>query len=193
MLLITTMSLSIVYSPEFIASLKARDHHAFAKLYEDTVDMFYRYLKVHYHLDETTIQDIISQSYLKLRNSLDTITTHQHIHSYLWTILKNTTYDTFKKHKEVSFSQLEGDGGTFLEETLEDTDSCVQDLFEQSFQSDRIKNAMEDLDEIYKDVLFCKYILEYSHKEIADHLSISEENVRQRLSRWLVKLRKLLQ
>ena len=103
------MSLPIAYSPEFIASLKARDHHVFAKLYEDTVDMFYRYLKVHYHLDETTIQDIISQSYLKLWNSLDSITTHQHIHSYIRTILKNTTYDTFKKHKEISFSQLEGD------------------------------------------------------------------------------------
>ncbi|MBP7007499.1 sigma-70 family RNA polymerase sigma factor [Patescibacteria group bacterium] len=59
----------------------------------------------------------------------------------------------------------------------------MQDLFEQTFQSDRIYVAMQKLDEMYKDVIFCKYIQEYSHKEIAEYLQISEENVRQRLSR----------
>ncbi len=185
------MSLT-TYSSEFILSLKAHDEQSFAKLYEDTIDVFYRYLKAHYSLEEDTIQDICSQTYLKLWNNIDKIKDGQQIHSYIRTILKHTTYDFFKKQKEVSFSQLDYDNkdGSF-EEWLEDNQT-IQDLFEQTFQSDRIYVAMQKLDEMYKDVIFCKYIQEYSHKEIAEYLQISEENVRQRLSRWLAKLKKLL-
>lgn len=110
------MSLT-TYSLEFILSLKAHDEQSFAKLYEDTIDVFYRYLKAHYSLEEDTIQDICSQTYLKLWNNIDKIKDGQQIHSYIRTILKHTTYDFFKKQKEVSFSQLDYDNkdGSFEE------------------------------------------------------------------------------
>ena len=60
----------ILYTPQFLESLQSKNETAFTKLYQDTVDMFYRYIKSHYMIPEPIIQDILSETYIKIRNSL---------------------------------------------------------------------------------------------------------------------------
>lgn len=180
------------YSEEFTSQLLKKNELSFAKFYQDTVDMFYRYVKSNYNLPEHAVQDILSEMYIKFRNSLDRLSPLQNIQSYCWTILKNTTLDSIKKNKEISFSELSSDEeGTSFEEGLEDS-SSLHTLFNTSFESERIQEAIYSLDEKYKDVLFLKYIQGLENNEIAEHLWIQEDNVRQRIARWLQKLRSLL-
>lgn len=180
-------------SKEFVYQLLQRNENAFTKFYEDTVDIFFRYLKSQYNLDEQSAQDILSETYVKFWNSIDGLKINQNIQSYCWTILRNCTIDYFKKNKEIQFSNLETDSEDNNFEQNIESEENIKDLFELQFQSEQIQKAIESLDIMYKDVIFLKYIQELSNNEIAQFLGIQEDNVRQRLSRWLAKLRKLLE
>ncbi len=184
------------YSEQFLQSLIKRDETAFQKLYEHTVDSFYRFLKSYYQIDEATIQDILSDTFLKIRNSIENLKTHHNVTSYLRTILRNTTKDYFKKTKEIAFSELDyawADDDTLrFEDNLADP-TDIAELFHIQFQSEQIVKALGSLDAKYKEVLFLKYIEWYDNEDIARTFDISEDNVRQRLSRGLSKLRDLLQ
>jgi DNA-directed RNA polymerase specialized sigma24 family protein len=97
------------------------------------VDRFYRYIKNNFQFQETQIQDILSESYIKIRNSLDRMQSHQNIQSYCRSIVRNCCLDGISKHKEISFSELDQDDELSFEETLADP-SNLQDLLEESFQ-----------------------------------------------------------
>lgn len=58
----------IDFEKEFKKLLIQQDEPTFNDFYLQTVDIFYRYLKANYQLNEEDIQDILSDSYVKLRN-----------------------------------------------------------------------------------------------------------------------------
>jgi RNA polymerase sigma-70 factor (ECF subfamily) len=66
------------------------------------------------------------------------------------------------------------------------------DIFEKDYKFEMIKQALEQLPEKYKDIVFLKYVEQKNNDEIAEILGISEDNVRQRLSRAIKKLKQLL-
>lgn len=81
------------------------------------------------------------------------------------------------------------------EESFEDTltdEIDIKDLLEQNFHFEHIMTAMKQLDEISRDIIYRKFIEEKTHKEIEDMLWLNSENVRQRLSRAVKKLKALL-
>lgn len=64
------------YDKSFLKKLQQRDDAAFTVLYNDTVDIFFRYLKVTYFLDNAEIDDILSAFYVKLRENLKRLDTN---------------------------------------------------------------------------------------------------------------------
>jgi RNA polymerase sigma factor (sigma-70 family) len=148
----------IIYTPQFLESLQSKNEAAFTKLYQDTVDMFYRFIKGHYMIPEPIIQDILSETYIKIRNSLSNLDDSKKISSYLRTILKNTTKDYFKKTKELAFSQFDSEeGNESFESTIADTDD-LKELFHKEFQSEAIMGSLQDLDEKFSEVIFLKFV-----------------------------------
>jgi RNA polymerase sigma factor (sigma-70 family) len=100
--------------------------------------MFYRYIKSHYNLPESSIQDILSETYLKIWNNLSHLDDSKKIFSYLWTILKNTAKDHFKSNREIAFSDINRtDEQEAFEDTIQDQ-SDLTELFETQFQSEVI-------------------------------------------------------
>jgi RNA polymerase sigma factor (sigma-70 family) len=63
---------------------------------------------------------------------------------------------------------------------------------ETEYQYKQIENAMKELDGDSREIIYLKFIEEKENSEIADMLQISNENVRQKLSRALKKLKSLL-
>lgn len=179
------------FSPEFLKEFLAKNEHSFAKFYEDTVDIFYRYIKNNYKFSEAQIQDIISESYIKIWNHIDRFDKNHNIQSYCRSIVRNNCLDSISKNKEISFSELDIDNELLFEDTLEDP-SSIQDLLEEHFQWDQIVSALDRLELKYKEIIMLKYSEDLSNSEIAALLWIQEDNVRQRLSRWLAKLKNLL-
>jgi RNA polymerase sigma factor (sigma-70 family) len=62
-------------------------------------------------------------------------------------------------------------------------DEDIVEIFDKDYKLELIKKALISLPDKYKDVIFLKYIEHKNNEEIADILGISEDNVRQRLSR----------
>jgi DNA-directed RNA polymerase specialized sigma24 family protein len=59
------------FEPNLIERLLQYDDLAFAQFYEQTVDVFFRYLTSHYNLSEPEANDILSDVYIKIWENLD--------------------------------------------------------------------------------------------------------------------------
>ena len=183
----------IEFETAFLLLLIQQDESAFNTFYLKTVDIFFRYLKTNYFLDQEECEDIIADFYVKFRNAVKSYDIEQSFSAYTWTIFKNALKDYFKKHKELSFSQLDGDDeeGEKFEDTLIE-ESEVAELLQQDFELAQIKAAMQELDALSREIIFLKYIEHKSNTEIEEQLLISQEVIRQRISRAFKKLRALL-
>lgn len=183
----------IKFEQAFLLLLIQQDAGAYNTFYLQTVDVFFRYLQSNFFLSPEDSEDIIADFYVKFRNAVTKYDINQSFSAYVRTIFRNTLKDYFKKHKELSFSQLDGDDeeGERFEDTLIE-ESEVAELLQQDFELAQIKAAMQELDALSREIIFLKYIEHKSNTEIEEQLLISQEVIRQRISRALKKLRALL-
>lgn len=181
------------FDNEFIEKLVNHDQQAFNEFYLKTVDTFFRYLNSYYFLDEQDAEDIVSEFYIKWRDTVQKFDFKQSFSWFVWIVFKNLVKDMLKKHKDVAFSSFdkEEDWSSF-EDNLED-DFDIFDLLESEFEFSHIQDAMEQLDGDSREIIYLKFIEEKDNTEIAEILQISSENVRQKLSRSLKKLKILLE
>lgn len=180
------------FEDAFLRLLNKQDEHSFNTLYLQTVDIFFRYLKSNFFIDDEDCKDIISDFYVKLWNALPKYNPEQNISGYMRTIFKNTVKDFFKKNKELPFTALASDEENYsFEENLMD-ESDIRDFLEQDFLLEHIQEAMKKLDPLSKEILTFKYIEGKSNKEIESVLDISQEAIRQRISRAFKSLKELL-
>ena len=183
----------IKFEQAFLLLLIQQDAGAYNTFYLQTVDVFFRYLQSNFFLSPEDSEDIIADFYVKFRNAVIKYDINQSFSAYVRTIFRNTLKDYFKKHKELSFSQLDGDDeeGERFEDTLIE-ESEVAELLQQDFELEQIKAAMQELDALSREIIFLKYIEHKSNTEIEEQLLISQEVIRQRISRAFKKLRALL-
>jgi RNA polymerase sigma factor (sigma-70 family) len=71
-------------------------------------------------------------------------------------------------------------------------DFDIFELLESEFEFAHIQEAMKQLDADCREIIYLKFIEEKDNTEIADMLQISNENVRQKISRSLKILKTLL-
>lgn len=180
------------YSKQFLTILKKQDASAFWEIYDTYVDVFYRYIKSHYKIDENDAQDILSDIFVKIWQTLPRIDLDWSLSWFLRTIAKNHIIDHFKRHKEIPFWSLSArNTDTEKEERWELTLQDPADVLEScniSFTHEKIQEALERLDENYRDPLVLKFVEDLSYEEISQTLNISQDTARQRISRWLKKL-----
>ena len=183
----------IKFEQAFLLLLIQQDAGAYNTFYLQTVDVFFRYLQSNFFLSPEDSEDIIADFYVKFRNAVTKYDINQSFSAYVRTIFRNTLKDYFKKHKELSFSQLDGDDeeGERFEDTLIEESEIVE-LLQQDFELAQIKAAMQELDALSREIIFLKYIEHKSNTEIEEQLLISQEVIRQRISRALKKLRSML-
>lgn len=181
------------FDNDFIEKLVNHDQQTFNEFYLKTVDTFFRYLNSYYFLDEQDAEDIVSEFYIKWWDTVEKYDFKQSFSWFVWIVFKNLVKDMLKKHKDVAFSSFdkEEDWSSF-EENLED-DFDIFGLLESEFTYAHIQEAMKELDDDSREIIYLKFIEEKDNSEIADILQISSENVRQKLSRSLKKLKILLE
>ena len=177
---------------DFILAFKElliqQDEEAFNKFYLDTVDIFFRYLKANYFIDEDDIQDVIADFYIKCWNWLPSFDIKQNFSGRVWSVFKNTLKDFWKKKWETAFSEIASESELSFEDSLEDESDFTQ-ILDNEYTFGEIQQAMYNLDEVSKEVISLKFIEEKSYEEIAWILWISQDLVRQRCSRALKVLK----
>lgn len=177
---------------DFILAFKKllvqQDEEAFNKFYLDTVDIFFRYLKANYFIDEDDMQDIIADFYIKCRNWFPSFDIDQNFSGWVWSIFKNTLKDFWKKKWESAFSEIDPENEVPFEDSLEDEEDYTE-ILDNEYTFAQIQKAMVELDEINKEIISLKFIEDKSYEEIAQILWISQDLVRQRCSRALKALK----
>ena len=175
----------IDFERTFLLLLIQQDAWAFNTFYLKTVDIFFRYLQSSYFLSQQDCEDIIADFYVKFRNAVAKYDIKQPFSAYVWT--------AFKKNKDLPFSLLDSDDeeAERFEEGLVDEED-YEAVLQQDFELEQIQAAMQELDTLSREILFLKYIEHKSNTEIEDTLMISQDLIRQRISRALKKLRTLL-
>lgn len=180
------------FEQSFVERLIQYDDLAFAQFYEQTVDQFFRYIITHYSLSTQEAQDILSDVYLKIWNNMDKYDSKYKFWQFIWTILKNHCKDYFKTTRPLLFSELKTtheDGSlTNLSDTLLSEDN-ISDFFQTQFDKEIIQNALDQLDESSQELIHSRYVLQYSYETLSDMYGISNDTIRQKVSRIIKKLR----
>lgn len=183
----------IVFDIEHIKKLKQQDQNAFNQFYLETVDMFFRYINANYFINKQDAEDIISDFYVKFWEWVKSYKEDQSFSAYFRTIFKNTIKDFFKKNSDTPFTDLQtNEDWEAFEDTLVD-DLDLTKLLENDFKFEQIEKAMKRLDDVSKDIIYFRFIEEKTNEEISSITWSSNEMIRQRLSRAIKQLKKLLE
>ncbi len=185
------------FDPLFIERLIQHDDLAFAQFYEQSADVFFRYIMTHYSLSEQECHDILSDVYLKIRQNIDKYDEKYTFWQYVRTILKNHCKDYFKKMKPLFFSDLTTEDGTSMIEnhphvSRDGEEEDMTKLLQQKYTFEHITAALESLDEESQQLIHAKYVLHYNYDIIADLYSLNNATVRQKISRIIKKLKQKL-
>lgn len=131
-----------------------------------------------------TAEDAVHQAFLRIINLLEKIN-ESNCHKtrgFLVTITENIAIDIYRKQKRentLSYDELEV--------------YVANNTSPQDEMTDEVSSAIEKLPLNYATVLRLKFSQGYNDSEIALMLDITEDNVRQRISRAKKKLAQLLQ
>ena len=156
--------------------------NTYSKIYEKYVDKIYRfiYLKVSsQEIAEDLTSEVFTRGWqsFKANNNIDNIT------AFLYQIARNLIVDHYRERGKVQLVSVE---------TAPKLSNPGPDLEEEAMlKSDfyRVKSALTDLKEDYREVLVWYYLDEMSVPEIAKMLDKSEEAVRVQVHRALNALK----
>lgn len=128
-------------------------------------------------------EDALQEAFIKIFNNIHQYRNESSIGSWMKQIVTNTCLNVMKK-KKIAFDELKDD--------MSESESDNVSENENNFTIEEIKTAIEELPQGYR-VVFNLFMLEdYSHKQIADMLEISESTAKTQLFKAKRKLKELL-
>jgi RNA polymerase sigma-70 factor (ECF subfamily) len=137
--------------------------------------------------NEEDAQDVVQEAYLRAFKSFSGF--HgSNGRAWLLTIVRNTSYTLLKKNRAVDLTT------TFDEEIHAAGHESVSPatILEHSENAELIKEAMDELPVLYREILVLRHLEGLSYKEIADIAQIPPGTVMSRLSRARAELKEYL-
>ena len=137
--------------------------------------------------NEEDAQDVVQEAYLRAFKSFSGF--HgSNGRAWLLTIVRNTSYTLLKKNRAVDLTT------TFDEEihTAGHESVSPATILEHSENTERIREAMDELPVQFREILVLRHLEGLSYKEIADIAQIPPGTVMSRLSRARAELKEYL-
>ncbi len=150
-----------------------------------------RYLKpiysfVYRYVDNSdAAEDITQEAFVKMWKNLKKFKGDKKFSTWLFAIAKNASIDWLRKKKTLPFSDFEN-------ETLADSGSLPDELFERIGLSEILDKALKQLSPAYRSVLFLYYNDHLNFREIAEKFGESINTVKSRHRRALVLLKEII-
>lgn len=172
---------------EIIAGCARNDRRAqeqlFRKYYGKMMTVVYRYIP-----DNDSAQEVLQNAFIKIFEKLTSYNNQGSFEGWIRRIVVNTAIDSIRKNKiqfsEISDNHLGGEFDDPLE--LEELEQSLEIKHEQALQ------AIEKLSPAYRTVFNLYVMEEFTHKQIAEKLGISEGASKSNLAKARAKLVKLL-
>ena len=130
-------------------------------------------------------EDAVHQAFLQIADNFDKIKSIpcQEIRAFFVIIIRNVSLNIYNKNKKRSERNLE---------TEENNTNIEIDFFEK-YEYEKLVKTISQLPQIYKDIIFLRYLEEFSVKEVARMLDISQNTVWKRTERAKKMLKELLE
>ena len=159
------------------------NEEAFLRLYDDEADALYRFVFLRINDNERAL-DIVQETYLRVWKSLSTGNIIKELRPFLFATARNILTDTYRQDARRQTDSLDRffEGGGELEDTNPQTDY-------KTFDIERVKKLLAELEPSeYREAILLRYVEEWSPKEIALMLEVSENVVSVRINRGIKKL-----
>ncbi len=155
----------------------------FLALYDSEADVLYRFLLLRTN-DHERACDIVQESYLRVWRALVSGTEIKQLRAFLFQTARNIVIDMYRQDARRETDSLD----RFFEEGGELGDDAELHQYDQ-LDIERVRELLAELEPpSYREVILLRYALEWTPKEIAEALSVSENVVSVRINRAIKKL-----
>ncbi len=160
------------------------DKNAFEILYKQYYTRIYRYCCINLYRNQTA-DDVTQEVFIRAWKALPKFTFNNGgtFQAFLFRIARNLIIDLSRKKKTISIDSV---GEISKEDNLIDGIARQENI-------DKVKNALDKLAEVDKQIIILRYFEELSHSEAAQILSMKEGALRVRTIRLLKKLKELIE
>ena len=138
--------------------------------------------------DEWAADDLIQETFIKVQKNLNQLKDETKLSSWIFRIAYNLCQDHFRKKSQSSNREH-----VFAEERQFLSIPLFQKEIEQRQMGECVQDKIRMLPESYQTILVLFNLMEFNHKEIAEIMDISVENVKVRLHRARRKLKTILE
>lgn len=167
-----------------VAGKRAAQKQLFELFYGTMLGVCMRYTK-----DKDAAQEVVQEGFIKVFEKLNEFDFTGSFEGWMRRIMVNTSIDAIRKKKRRAFAT---DEDFILEQNPLYTDDKDDDKFLNELKAEEAMKAIQELSPAYQTV-FNLYVIEnYSHKEIAEILEITEGSSKSNLAKAKQNLRKIL-
>ncbi len=155
----------------------------FLKIYDEYYNRIRKFILT-ITKDEWAADDLLQETFIRVKKNLGKVRDTSKISSWIFRISYNLCIDHLKKKKRASLSPLKTSEPSFEIPLIK--------KLEQQQMGDCVKEKINMLPEPMRIIIDLYEIMEFTHKEIGEILSISEKNSKVRLHRARKELKKIL-
>lgn len=137
--------------------------------------------------------DLTQEVYIKIYKNISKFRGDSSFWSWLYTIIRNTCKDYFRKKYKENFEYIDKDNEDEKPLEIIDEKGFVEDLIIKKYEKDVITKSINLLNYSAKEIVILREIYGYTYSEIAAMLSISEGTVKSRLNRARDKLKNIIE
>jgi RNA polymerase sigma-70 factor, ECF subfamily len=163
---------------------RASQKALYEQYYSKMLGVCLRYAK-----DKENAKDVLHEAFLKVFNNLKNFNGSGSFEGWIRRIMVNTSIDHLRKNKQnylIVSTVYANEKASAATEEIEDDDLLL------NIDKEDILKAVQDLTPAYRTVFNLYVIEEFTHKEIAEMLDISEGTSKSNLSKAKFNLRKNL-
>jgi RNA polymerase sigma-70 factor (ECF subfamily) len=148
--------------------------------------------------DSEEVKDIVQDVFMRAFKSWDKIPDETSAKNFLYMVAKQRMIDIwrssrFKSHSESSTLVDEEGGEESLFDHFESGEPLPEEVFEENEKKKHVLNLLNSLKESDREILILRYLEELEYKELASIYKTSEGNIRQKVSRSLQNLKKVVE
>jgi RNA polymerase sigma-70 factor (ECF subfamily) len=165
---------------------------AFERAFEAHVDELFRhaYLRLS---DRERANEVVQETFLR---TWDYVSRGQEVRDYrafLYRTLRHLIIDEYRRHKSISLESMLSDESQSIEDLMPPDNTNTLEAATIRYDGARVLGKVQELPDIYREVILLRYVEGLSPQEIARYLNESENVVSVRIHRGLKKLKMLLE
>lgn len=144
------------------------------------------YLCLRYHKDRDTAQEVVQEGFIKVFEKLNAFDRSGSFEAWIRRVMVNTAIDFIRKQGKHTFVELN-------ENINEQDDDSGFDELSFHENSNLALESIQELSPAYRMVFNLYYVEEFSHKEIAQKLGISEGTSKSNLAKAKQRMKSILE